>query len=346
MTRHAITSVESWHGVSSIFEQRSRRMKVFVTGATGFIGSAIVDELLGHGHEVVGLARSDTAAAAVTAAGATPHRGSIEDAESLRRGAAGADAAIHLAFFHRFSHASLATRVRAVLRLSPRRIATTFLQAGLDADRGAISTIGTALGKGRPFVSTFGTLALPPGRLATEEDDVDTGSAGAPRGATEQAVNDLARTGVRASLVRLPPIVHGHDDHGFLPQIIDVARKYGVSGYAGDGSNRWPSAHRRDVARLFVLALADGEGGARYHGVADEGVPFIEIASAVGRRLNLPVAAATPEQVTDRFSFLASFIGIDNPTSSALTRERLGWRPTESSLLDDLEHGTYFEASQ
>jgi len=184
------------------------------------------------------------------------------------------------------------------------------------------------------------------GRVATEDLDVDPAADGGPRGATEQAVADLAGSGVRACLVRLPPLVHGDGDHGFLPQIIGYARKYGVSGYAGEGGNRWPSVHRLDAARLFVQALENGQAGARYHGVADEGVPFLEIASAIGRHLALPVAAASPEQVRKRFSFLASFIGTDNPTSSALTTGRLGWKPTEVSLLEDIEHGNYFRSQR
>ena len=315
---------------------------MFVTGATGFIGSAIVEELIGRGHDVIGLARSDAAAAALRSAGATPHHGSVEDPDSLRRGAGRADAAIHTAYFHQFSHARVATRLRIVLGGNPRGIVPRFLKVTTTCDRTAISTIGQALGAGRPFVSTFGTLALPPDRLVSETDDVDPDAVGALRGATERAVADLAGRGLRASLVRLPPIVHGDGDHGFLPQIISYARKYGVSGYAGDGANRWPSVHRLDAARLFVQALEGGEAGARYHGVADEGIPFKDIAAAIGRHLDLPVAAATPQQVSKRFSFLASFVGVDNPTSSALTTERLGWKPTEISLLDDLEHGTYF----
>jgi len=323
-----------------------RRMRVFVTGATGFIGSAVVGELIGRGHQVLGLARSDVAAAALIAAGAVPHRGSVEDPESLRRGAAQADAAIHTAFFHQFSHAAFATRLRVVLGGSPRRVVPRFLAAAVATDRTAITTIGQALGPGRPFVSTFGTLALPAGRVATEDLDVDPAAVGGPRGATEQAVADLAGSGVRACLVRLPPLVHGDGDHGFLPQIIGYARKYGVSGYAGEGGNRWPSVHRLDAARLFVQALENGQAGARYHGVADEGVPFLEIASAIGRHLALPVAAASPEQVRKRFSFLASFIGTDNPTSSSLTTGRLGWKPTEVSLLEDIEHGNYFRSQR
>lgn len=318
-------------------------MRVFVTGATGFIGSAIVGELIGHGHEVLGLARSDAAAATLMGAGAMPHRGSVEDPESLRRGAAQADAAIHAAFFHQFSHAGLATRLRVVLGGSPRRVVPRFLAAAVVTDRTAITTIGRTLGPGHPFVSTFGTLALPAGRLATEDVDIDPAGVGGPRGANEQAVADLAGRGVRASLVRLPPVVHGDGDHGFLPQIIGYARKYGVSGYAGDGGNRWPSVHRLDAARLFVRALEDGQAGARYHGVADGGVPFIDIATAIGRHLGVPVVAATPEQVRKRFSFLASFIGVDNPTASALTTKRLGWKPNQISLLEDIQCGSYFQ---
>jgi nucleoside-diphosphate-sugar epimerase len=317
-------------------------MRVFVTGATGFIGSAVVRELIGHGHEVLGLARSDAAAARLKAAGVSPHRGSVEDPDSLRAGAAQTDAAIHTAFFHQFSDAGRLTRLRVVLGGSPGRVVPRFLAAAVAVDRTAITTIGQALGPDRLLVATFGTLALPAGRVATEDDDVDPAAVGGARGATEQAVADLTARGVRACLVRLPPIVHGDGDHGFLPQIISYARKYGVSGYAGDGGNRWPSVHRLDAARLFVQALQDGQPGARYHGVADEGVPFIDIASAIGRRLALPVEAATPKQVRTRFSFLAAFLGTDNPTSSVLTTERLGWTPSEISLLEDIEHGTYF----
>lgn len=318
-------------------------MRVFVTGATGFIGSAIVSELISHGHEVLGLARSEEAATALKAAGATPHRGTIEDPKSLRRGAEQADAAIHAAYFHQLSHAGLTTRLRVVAGGSPGSVVPRFLTAAVATDRTAITIIGQTLGPGRPFVSTFGTLALPAGRLATEKSDVDPAAVGGLRGANEQAVADLAASGVRASLVRLPPVVHGDGDHGFLPQIIGYARKYGVSSYAGDGANRWPSVHRLDAARLFVHALEDGQAGARYHGVAEEGVPSRDIASAIGRHLVLPVATATPDQVRRRFSFLASFIGTDNPTSSARTTQQLGWKPAEVSLLHDIEHGTYFQ---
>lgn len=232
-------------------------MRVLVTGATGFIGSAVVRHLLEHGHEVLGLARSEEAATKVSTAGSTPIRGSIKDVDTLRRA-------------------------------------------------------------------------------------VDQDAVGGPRGATEHAIDELSAAGSRACAVRLPPIVHGDGDHGFLPRLIGIATTNKVWGYAGDGSNRWPSAHRYDAARLFVTALEKGQTGARYHGVADEGVPFLDIASAVGRHLDVPVEPATPRQVKARFSFLASFLGADNPTSGALTTDRLGWTPSGPSLLEDIEAGTYF----
>lgn len=318
-------------------------MRVFVTGATGFIGSAIVAELIANGHQVVGLARSDAAARSLTAAGAIPHAGSIEDLDSLRAAAAGADGAIHTAFFHQFSHAGLPTRLRVLLGGSPRQIVPRFLEAMLAADRNAMEAIGSSLtGPDRPLVAAFATLALTPGRLGTEDDDVDPEAVGGPRGATERIMLDLAARGVRTSIVRLPPIVHGDGDHGFLPQIIGAARKNKVSSYPGDGRNRWPTVHRLDAAHLFVQALEKGESGSRFHGVAEEGIPLIDLATVLGRHLDLPVAAATEKEIKDRFGFIAPFIGADSPSSSALTQARLGWEPTHRSLLDDLEHGSYF----
>ena len=319
-------------------------MRVFVTGATGFIGSAVVKELVEGGHEVVGLARSDTAAASLARAGATPHRGSVEDLDSLRRGAAGAHGAIHTAFFHEFSHASVATRLRVMLGGSPRGIVNRFMAAALGADRNAITAIGEALtGPDRALVAAFGTMALTPGRLATEDDQADPDAAGGPRGATERVISDLAERGVRASVLRLPPVVHGDGDHaGFMPRMIGAARKNKVSGYAGDGRNRWPAVHRLDAAHLFVQALEKGDAGARYHAVAEQGIPVADIAAAIGRALDVPVASATPEQVAKRYGFLAPFLGADNPVSSTLTQNRLGWEPTRRALLDDLQYGDYF----
>ena len=319
-------------------------MRVFVTGATGFIGSAIVQELLDNGHEVLGLARSEAAAASLAAAGATPHHGSVEDLDSLRRGAAAADGAIHTAFFHQFSHASRRTRLRVLLGGSPRNIAPRFLAAMLAADRNAITTIGSTLtGPDRPLVAAFGTMALSPGSLGTEEDDADPAAVGGARGATEHAMLELAAQGVRASIVRLPPVVHGDGDRaGFLPRMIGVARKNKISYYAGDGRNRWPAVHRLDAAHLFVQALEKGEAGARYHAVAEEGIPVRDIATAIGQGLGLPIASATAKQVASQFGFLALFLGVDNPASSTSTQHHLSWEPTHRPLLDDLEHGTYF----
>jgi nucleoside-diphosphate-sugar epimerase len=318
-------------------------MRVFVTGATGFIGSAIVRELIGNGHEVVGLARSAAAATSLTAAGATAHRGSTEDLESVLTGVADADGAIHTAFFHRFSHPSLGTRLRVIAGGSPRNIVPRFMAAMLDADRRVIETIGASLaGSDRPFVAAFGTMALTPGRLGTEDDEVDPGAVGGPRGAAEDIMLNLASRRVRTSIVRLPPVVHGDGDHGFLAQMITAARKNKVAGYAGDGRNRWPAVHRLDAAHLFAQALEKGEAGSRYHGVAEQGIPLLDIATAIGRGLDVPAGAATPEQIKARYGFLAPFIGADNPASSALTTSRLGWEPTRQSLADDLQHGAYF----
>lgn len=319
-------------------------MHVFVTGATGFIGSAIVEELIEHGHDVIGLARSDAAAATLTAAGATPHRGSVQDLGSVRAGAAKADGAIHTAFFHEFSHASLRTRMRVITGGSPGKIVDRFLAATLAADRAAIEAIGEGLnGPDRPLVATFATMALTPGQLGTEEDTIDPNAVGGPRGATEHTLGELATRGVRSAVVRLPPVVHGDGDRGgFVPQMIKAARKSGVSSYGLDGSNRWPAVHRLDAAHLFVQALEHGDAGSTYHGVAEDGIPVIAIATAIGRGLELPVASATPKDIKNRFGFIAPFIAVDNPATSASTRTRLSWEPTHPALLDDLAHGTYF----
>jgi nucleoside-diphosphate-sugar epimerase len=299
-------------------------MRVFVTGATGFIGSAVVGELIGAGHDVVGLARSDRAAALLAAAGAGAHRGSLEDPGSLRSGAAACDGVIHTAF-NNISE-------------------TTDFADSCQADRSAIKTLGEALaGSDRPFVITSGTGLLTPGRPGTEEDPPDPGPFAALRGASEEVALSFAGQGVRVSVVRLPPSVHGEGDHGFVPALIGIARAKGISAYVGDGSNRWAAVHRLDAARLFRLALETASAGARLHGVAEQGVPMRDIAGVIGRHLNLPETAISREEADGHFGFLAPFVSNDLPASSALTRKLLGWEPVQPGLIPDLGKGHYFD---
>jgi nucleoside-diphosphate-sugar epimerase len=319
-------------------------MRVFVTGATGFIGSAIVEELIRAGHQVTGLARSEAGAKKLSAAGAQVLRGDIDDLACLRRGAAAADGAIHTAFYHGIGHMKMGTRLRVMLGGLPSGIVQRFVAAAVAADRRAIETMGHALESAdRPLVATFATMAMTPGRLATEEDAYSPAAVGAARGATEDLMHAMAFQGIRTSIIRLPPTVHGAGDHGFVSRIIQVARKKKESAYVGDGQNRWAAVHRLDVARLFRLALESGPAGGTYHGVAEEGIPFGEIARLIGRRLNFPVISKSPAEAVKQFSFLSSFVSADNPVSSKLTQERLGWRATQPGLLTDLEQAGYFE---
>ncbi|MCY1043897.1 SDR family oxidoreductase [Corallococcus sp. bb12-1] len=296
-------------------------MRVFVTGATGFIGTAIVRELRTAGHEVLGLARSGASADTLARAGIQAHRGELSDTASLVAGARACEGVIHTAFIHDFSQYA----------------------AAAETDRRAVEALAGALeGSGKPFVSTSGTAMLAPGRLGTEADAPSPGSAAGPRAATEAIVMEAARRGVRASVVRLPPSVHGAGDHAFVPALIDIARRTGVSAYIGEGANRWPAVHRLDVARLFRLALERATPGTRLHGVAEEGIPLRALAEAIGAGLGVPVRGIAADEARTHFDWLAGFVAIDNPTSSAITRDTLGWSPQEPDLRTDMRDNGYF----
>ncbi len=307
-------------------------MRVFVTGASGWIGSATVVELIGAGHQVVGLARSDSSAAALAAAGAQVERGTIDDLGMMSTAAAGSDGVVHLAFKHDLAFSG-------------------GFQAAADADRRVVETFGEVLaGSNRPLVIASGTLGVVLGRVSTERDGhgavspvAHVGGGPQARWETAEMTLALASSGVRSSVLRLPPTVHGEGEHGFIASLIGIARDKGISGYIGDGSNRWPAVHRLDAAQLFRLAVENAPAGSTLHGVADEGVSVRDIAEVIGRHLEVQVVSISPEDAGEHFTWLAGFLGLDSPASSTLTRELLGWEPSHPALIDDLEKN-YFHS--
>ncbi|WP_184547193.1 SDR family oxidoreductase [Mucilaginibacter sp. FT3.2] len=294
-------------------------MRVFVTGATGFIGTAIVQELINAGHQVLGLARSDASAQKLTDAGAEVHRGDLEDLDSLRSGAASADGVIHAGFIHDF------TRFAEVCQV----------------DKVAIETIGQVLvGSDRPFIVTSGTALVSPGKLATE-DIIPSFNPAWPR-ASERAADAVAALGVRSAAIRLSPSVHGDEDkHGFIPILVNIAKEKGVSAYIGEGQNHWNAVHRLDAAHLFRLALESAAPGAHYHASAEEAITVRSIAEAISKQLNIPVKSITPETAAEHFGWFSHMAAIDCPASSSWTQEHLNWHPSHSTLLADIENGVY-----
>ncbi|MFB7497442.1 SDR family oxidoreductase [Streptomyces sp. NPDC056161] len=302
-------------------------MRIFVTGASGWIGSALVPELIAAGHRVVGLARSDASAAALSAAGAETVRGTVDDLDVLAGAAAASDGVIHLAYKHDIAFSG-------------------DYRGAAEADRRAVDAVGDALaGTDRPFVLASGLVGLSPGRVATERDmPADDGSPASVRMTTSLAALALAPRGVRSCVVRLSPTCHGDGDAGFMASLVAVARTKGVSGYLGDGANRWPAVHRLDAARMFRLAVERAPAGSVLHGVAEEGVAIRDIAEVIGRHLDLPVTPVAPEAAAGHFGWLAGLVGLDMAASNALTRELIDWQPVHPGLLDDLDKGHYFAA--
>lgn len=299
-------------------------MRVFVTGASGWVGSAVVPELIAAGHQVVGLARSPASAAALMGVGAAACLGTLDDLEVLRAAAAGADGVIHLAYRHDIAFSGdpdLAAR----------------------SDLRAIQAMGAELEKsGRPFVIATGLAGLPAGQVATEQDVATPNGPGGQRAAAAEVTLAFAAHGVRSAVVRLPPTVHGAGDNGFIPMTVAIAREKGLSGYIGDGSNRWPAVHRLDAAQLFRLALEDAPAGSVLHGIAEQAVPIRDVAEVIGRHLNLPVVSLAGQDAADHFGWLTGLLGGDFPASSVLTRNLMGWQPTQPGLIQDLDLGHYF----
>jgi nucleoside-diphosphate-sugar epimerase len=295
-------------------------MRVFVTGATGFVGSAVTDELIANGHQVLGFTRSEAGAQKLLAAGAEPHYGTLEDLDSLKRGAEEVEAVIHCGFIHDFSK----------------------FKENCEIDRLAIEALGSVLkGSDRPLIATSGTGLIAPGAISTE--DTKPSNPNIPR-VSEQTVLALAPLGIKAMAMRLPPSVHGRGDHGFVPILIGMAREKGVSVYTGEGNNHWPAVHRLDAARAYRLAIEKGTAGSVYHATDELGIPFREIAEAIGKGLGLPVESRSPEDAAAHFGWFAHFAAIDNRASSEKTRAALGWQPKEIGLLEELAERYYFAA--
>jgi len=298
-------------------------MRVFVTGASGWIGSAAVDELLAAGHAVVGLARSDASAASLDAKGAQVRRGDLDDLDGIRAGAADADAVLHLANKHDFDNPAVSSK----------------------AERDAVRTIGDALaGSGRPFLLASGVASPKQGQMLTENDKSPFHGPDSPRGGSENLALEYVDRGVHTVSLRFAPTVHGAGDHGFIALLVGIARDKGVAAYVADGANRWPAVHRSDAAQVVRLGLEKAPAGTLLHAVSEEGVPTREIAEAIGRGLNLPVTSVAPEDARQHFGWVGGFFGMDIPASSALTQELLGWSPTGPTLIQDLDAGSYFQA--
>ncbi|HST85871.1 MAG TPA: SDR family oxidoreductase [Kineosporiaceae bacterium] len=296
-------------------------MRVFVTGASGWIGSAAIDELLAAGHEVVGLARSDASAASLQAKGAQVRRGDLDDLDGIRAGAAEADAVLHLANKHDFTNPAVSNK----------------------AERDAVQAIGDVLtGSGRPFLLASGVARPNQGRAMTEADRSPFHGPDSPRGGSENLALEYVAAGVHTVSVRFAPTVHSAGDHGFIAALVGIAREKRVAGYVGDGTNRWPAIHRSDAAQIIRLGLAKAPAGALLHAVAEEGVPARAIAEAIGRGLNLPVTSIAPEDAAAHFGWIGAFFAMDIPASSTLTQELLGWTPSGPTLLQDLDAGAYF----
>ncbi|MGC5166701.1 SDR family oxidoreductase [Luteimicrobium sp. DT211] len=295
-------------------------MRIFVTGATGWIGTAVTGELLAAGHDVVGLARSDASAEKLAARGATPVRGTLDDLGTIKDAAADSDAVIHLGFVHDFDR---------------------FADSGL-VERSVVQTVADTLaGSDRPFLFASGVAGLTTGRVATEEDPSPAVGPDSPRGGSENLALSYADQGVRSVALRFAASVHGIGDHGFVAELARVARERGFAGYIGDGANRWPAVHRSDAARLVAIALDRAPAGGVVHAVGEEGVAIRDVAEALGQSLELPTRAVAPEDAAAHFGWIARFLALDAPTSSALTRERYGWAPTGPTLVEDIAAGGY-----